>query len=139
MGVAVLTSRTRILFLILAAVAFVMLWLIYSPEHCLRRIDWVAVKVDDQAVPATVYLGNPTNRESEGVMLVHVPGGGNYFFSFDNEKYREASSQEFVRFYVGAWTFKSMLAGQFADPLPSQQMNEFRIASSNGHTVTVQF
>ena len=95
--------------------------------------------VDGHAMPATVYMGNPTGSEAEAVMLVHVPGVGNYLFSFDTEKYREASSREFVRFYVGAWTYKSMLAGQFGKPLPSQQMNEFRVATSNGHTVVVQF
>jgi hypothetical protein len=133
------SRRKRVLLVIPAAVAFVVLWLLYSPKHWLRRIDWATVKVDDHAVPATVYTGNPIGREAEAVVLVHVPGVGNYLLSFDTEKYREASSQEFVRFYIGAWTFKSMLAGQFGDPLPSQQMNEFRVASSNGHTVVVQF
>ena len=97
------------------------------------------VKVDDRVVPASIYIGNPTNSEAEAVSLIHVPGVGNYLFSFDTEKYREASSREFIRLPFGAWTFKSMVNGPFVEPLPSQNMNALRIKSSTGHNIVVQF
>jgi hypothetical protein len=130
--------RKPILALALTVIVLVVLWFVYSPEHWLRRVNLVTVKVDDRVVPASVYIGNPTNSEAEAVSLIHVPRVGSYLFSFDGEKYREASNREFIRLPFGAWTFKSMVNGRFAEPLPSRSLNELRILS-NGHIVIVQF
>ena len=119
------------------AVAACGLWFAYAPEHWMRRVEPV-VKVDERPVRADVYIGNPTLRENEAVALVHVPGVGDYFLSFDGESYRETSLQEFARVPGGAWTFRSMRKGHFSAPLPFLNVNEFRI-TSHGHTVTVQF
>ena len=114
-------------------------WFAYTPEHWMRQVAFGTVKVDDQPVRADVYIGNPTQSEAEAIALVHVPGVGDYFLNFDDEHYREASNREFVRLLGGVWTFKSMRAGHFGTSLPFRHPNELRIASSNGHTVTVQF
>jgi hypothetical protein len=122
-----------------AAVTCVGLWFGYSPEHWLRQITFATVRVDDRPIQADLYIGNPTYSEAEAIVLVHVPGVGDYFLNFLDEDYREASNHEFVRLPRGIWTFRSMRVGHFVTPLPSRNLNEFRIASSNGHTVTVQF
>ena len=134
-----LSKRKRAFFLTAVVITVIVLWLIYFPEHWLRRVDFVTVKVDDHLVEADVYLGQPTHSEAEAIALVHVPNIGSYFFNFGAEKYREASNREFIPLQIGAWTIKSMRVGRFAPPLPSREMNELQIASSNGHIVTVQF
>jgi hypothetical protein len=121
----------------LLVVAWV-LWLTYVPEHWMTRAGFGTVKIDGRTVSADVYIGNPTQSEAEAITLVHVPGVGNYFFSFEDENYREASDHEFVRVFGGAWTFKSMREGQFSAPLPFQNLNGFSV-SSRGHIVIVQF
>jgi hypothetical protein len=120
------------------AVAACALWFVSSPEHWMGRVDWPVVKIDDRLVRADVYIGNPTHWENEAIALVHVPGAGNYFLSFDGESYREASSQEFAHLPGGAWTIESMRKGHFSTALPFLNVNEFRVPS-HGHTMTVQF
>lgn len=102
-------------------------------------MDFSTVQVDDHAVPASAYIGNPTDNEAVAIVLVHVPSVGDYVFDFENEKYREAPKHEFIRLHFGALSLKSMRAGRFVAPLPFHNLNEFRIAASNGHTVKVQF
>jgi hypothetical protein len=123
----------------LAVAASLGLWFAYSPEHLLWHVNFATVSVDDHPVPASVYIGHPTENEADAIALVHVPAVGDYFLDFDGETYREASDQEFVRFKLGAWTCKSMHDGNFDAPLPFRHLNEFRFVSSNGHVVTVQF
>jgi hypothetical protein len=136
MGVA---KKSKIAVITLAFVAFVSIWFVYSPEHWLSRTTFATVRVDDHPARADLYIGNPTHREAESIVLVRVPGVGNFFLNFLDENYRETSSHEFVRLPRGIWTFRSMREGHFVAPLPSRNLNEFRIASSNGHIVTVQF
>ena len=113
-------------------------WLIYTPAHWLTPFTG-AVTVDERPVQADLYIGHPTNSEAEAIAFVHVPGVGDYFLDFEQEKYREASSSEFMRFKRGVWTFAPMNEGRFVPPLPFRGINEFRLPPSNGHTVTVQF
>jgi hypothetical protein len=129
--------------LVALAVAACGLWIAamlgsYSREHWMGRADWHVVKVDGRPVRADVYIGIPTHWENEAIALVHVPGVGNYFRSFDGENYREASSGEFVHLPGGAWTIESMRKGHFGTPLPFLNVDEFRVPS-HGHTLTVQF
>jgi hypothetical protein len=113
-------------------------WLIYAPAHWLTPFAG-AVTVDEHPVEADLYIGHPTNNEAEAIAFVHVSGVGDYFLDFDQEKYREASSKEFIRFKRGVWTLAPMNKGRFVPPLPFREINEFRLPPSNGHTVTVQF
>ena len=115
------------------------MWFAYAPQHWLRQVSFAAVTVDNHSVPADVYFGHPTNNQAEAVMLVHVPGTGDYFLDFGSEMYREASNHEFILMGPVAVTFKPMNTGPFRSPLPPQNLDQFRIASSNGHIVTVQF
>jgi hypothetical protein len=124
-------------FLLLALTAGAV-WLIYAPAHWLTPFSG-AVMVDEHPVQADLYIGHPTDSEAEAIALVHVPGVGDYFLDFKQEKYREASSNEFVHFKRGVWTFAPMNEGRFVRPLPFRGINEFRLPPSNGHTVTVQF
>lgn len=86
-----------------------------------------------------LYIGNPTHGEAEAIAFVHIAGVGDYFLNFEEEKYREASAHEFIRFKRGVWTFAPMNAGAFIAPLPFRRINEFHITASNGRTVAVQF
>jgi hypothetical protein len=113
-------------------------WLIYAPAHWLTPFTG-AVTVDEHPAQADLYIGHPTNSEAEAIAFVHVPGVGDYFLDFEQEKYRQASSNEFVRLERGVWTFAPMNEGRFGPPLPFRGINEFRLPPSNGHTVTVQF
>jgi hypothetical protein len=135
----VLSRAYRVALVIVGVTTSAVLWFVYAPEHWLRQVSFATVKVDGRLVQAEVYLGLPPQREAEAVALVHVPEHGDYFLDFDNETYRETSNREFIRLVRGAWTFKSMREGHFAAPLPFQNLNEFRIASSSGHIVSVQF
>ena len=76
---------------------------------------------------------------AEAIALVHVPGVGDYFLDFEEEEYREASNREFIHVGRSIWTLKPMRDGRFLSPLPFQRLNEFRIQSSNGQIVAVQF
>lgn len=127
----------------IASLAFLLtvlgLWSVYSPLHWMRRINFATVYVDSRRVAADVYIGHPTLREAEAIVLVHVPHFGEYFLDFEEEDYREASKREFVRLMGGIWTLKGMNTGQFRKPLPPGRINQFRLAASSGHIVTVQF
>jgi hypothetical protein len=71
------------------------LWLFYAPAHWLTPFTGT-VTVDEHAAQADLYIGNPTHREAEAIAFVHVPGVGDYFLDFEQEKYREASRHEFA-------------------------------------------
>lgn len=124
--------------LLLLALVAGSLWLFYFPAHWLTPFAGT-VTVDEHPAQADVYIGNPTNIEAEAIAFVHVPGVGDYFLDFEQEKYRAASSHEFIRFKRGVWTFARMNTGRFVAPLPFRKINEFQIATSNGHTIAVQF
>lgn len=127
---------------LLGNVILITLWVgvAYAPAHWLRKWDYGTVKIDGRPTPASIYIGNPTDSEAEAVVLVHVPAtAADYFISFEDEKVRTASAREYVRMPGGIWTFRSMREMVFTDPLPSRQINEFRIASPKGDIVSVQF
>ena len=124
----------------LTVVALVWLWWSYGPEHWLRRVtDFASVTVDGRPVQAEAFLGHPTDNEAEAFLLVNVSGVGNYLFNFEDEKFREISSNEFVRLHWGAVVLRPMSKGNWLEPLPSRDLNEFRIDSSNRHAITVKF
>ena len=113
-------------------------WFFYAPTHWLKPFTGT-VSVDEHPVESDLYIGHPTDNEAEAIAFVHVPGIGDYFLDFEQEKYRAVSSREFMRFKRGVWTFAPMNQGRFVAPLPFRRLNEFHIAASNGHTVAVQF
>lgn len=127
--------------LLLANILLLTMWfgIAYAPEHWLAREDIGTVTVDDHPVPAVIYIGNPRQSEAEAIALVHVPKVGDYFFDFGEETFREASKNEFIPLHYGAWTWKSMIHGQFRPPLPFRHVNECRIPLSDGRVVTVAF
>jgi hypothetical protein len=135
----VLSGKHGIALVIIGAVFCAGMWLKLAPEHWLEKMTFATVRVDDRPVRADVYFGHPTDNEAEIIALVRVPGVGDYFLSFEDEKYREALGREFVHLHRGVWTFKSMLDGHFLAPLPFRNLNEFRIASSSGHVIYIQF
>jgi len=126
------------LFLLLVVVS-ASLWFVYSPEHWLRRVDYGRVSIDGRQVPADIYFGNPTSDEAEIIALVHVAGAGDYFLAFSDEKVRAGNRSEYIRLFGGAWCYRPMREGGFVEPLPFQNLNEFRIASPTGHILSVQF
>ncbi len=132
------SKKYRIALATLADILLAVLWF-YSPDHWLSRITFATVSVDGRLVRSDLFIGNPAHSEAESIVLVHVPGVGDFFLNFLDESYREASDHEFVRLPRGIWTFKSIRQGRFVAPLHSVSLNEFRIASSSGHIVTVQF
>ncbi len=77
------------------------LWLFYAPAHWLTPFTGT-VTVDEHPAQAELYIGNPTHSEAEAIAFVHIPGVGDYFLNFEEEKYREASSHEFIRFKLPA-------------------------------------
>src|SRR6266702_5477648 len=113
------------------------LWLVYASAHWMAQVSWATVTVDERPVVADAYIGNPTENEAEAFLLIHVPELGDYLLNFDGENYREASSNEFARFYRHAWTFRSMDGGHFIRPLPPQTNNQFRFLS-HGHIMNEQ-
>lgn len=128
--------------LVLAGALIVSLWVGvgYAPAHYLRIIDFGTVSVDDRPVAAHVYLGHPTDMEAEAFALVRLEhGGGDYLLNFDPEKVRPASHSEYVRIPGGVWYLRPMQRGTFAEPLPSRELNQFRVRSSDGRVITVQF
>jgi hypothetical protein len=131
-------NRNRNYGIAVAIIVICALWFVYGPDHWMSRVTFGTVTVDDRPVPAEIYIGQPTHSEAESIVLVHVPNVGNYFFSFEDEDYREASNREFVRLPNGVLTFSSMRAGHFKAPLPFRKVNEFRVVS-HGHTVAVEF
>jgi hypothetical protein len=142
MAIAALAAPIGRWQLALASLLIVSLWICvgYAPAHYLRRVDGGSVAVDDQPAAASVYLGHPTDMEAEAFALVRLERGGDgYLLDFDSEKVRLASDLEYVRVPGGVWYLKSMQQGQFADPLPPRQTNQFRVRSRDGHVITVQF
>jgi len=127
------------LVIIVSTTCFCLWFVCFSAQHWLNRVDFVTVLLDDRPVQADVYMGHPTDNEAEVVALAHVPGVGDYFFDFDDVAFRKASAHEFIRFHRGVWIYRPMRDGSFSAVLPFQNDNEFRIASSNGHILTVQF
>jgi hypothetical protein len=124
-----------------ASALIVSLWVCvgYAPAHYLRRADFGTVTVDEHPVAAYVYLGHPTDMEAEAFALVRLERGGDYLLNFDSEKVRPASASEYVRVPGGVWYLRSMQHGTFAEPLPPQRLNQFRVRSNDGHVITVQF
>jgi hypothetical protein len=125
-----------------ASVLILSLWVCigYAPAHYLRRVAFVTVTIDDQPVAARVYLGHPTDMEAEAFALVRLEHGvSDYLLDFDSGKVRLASRSEYIRFPGGVWYLRSVQLGTFAEPLPPQQLNQFRVLSRDGHVVTVQF
>ncbi|MGH9514253.1 MAG: hypothetical protein ACRD3P_01060 [Terriglobales bacterium] len=108
------------------------------PSHWMRRVDFGTVHANDNSVPAEIYFTNP-NGEGEAVALVHLKTGNTYFLDFGTEKVRSASPSEYIRLFGGAWSFRAVPNGNFIAPLPSEKMDEFRIAAQNGQIVSVQF
>jgi hypothetical protein len=131
--------KSAIAILVLAAVVSVGLWVAYAPQHRLNKLAFVTVTVDGRPVRADVYIGQPTENQAEAIALVRVPGAGDYFLDFEEARYREASDHEFIRLGNNVWTLKSMRDGRFLALLPFEKLNEFRLHSSNGHTITIQF
>jgi hypothetical protein len=124
--------------LVLLLVACMSLLFFYLPKHWLKQVtDLGRVTVDGRSIQADMYLGHPTTNEAEAFLLVRIPGEGSFLFNFLDEDYREVSSREFVRLYRGAVTFKSMSTGPWARPLPPLKVDEFRVRSASGHTITV--
>jgi len=124
-----------------ASLLLVSLWIgvIYAPAHRLERIDLGEVTVNEHHVPAAVYIGQPTDMEAEAIALVHTSIAGDYFFDFGSEKVRTAGTHEYLRLPGGAWCFRSVRDMKFVEPLPSQRVNEFRVASPNGGILSWQF
>jgi len=54
------------------------------------------------------------NWEQSAISTQPVERVGDYFLDFEQEKYREASSNEFMRFTRGVWTFAPMNEGRAA-------------------------
>ena len=141
-AIAALAGGTGRWQLALASALIVSLWVCigYAPAHYLRRANFGTVTIDDHPAAADVYLGHPTDMEAEAFALVRMEhGGGNYVLNFDSETARPASESEYVRIPGGVWFLRSMQRGTFAEPLPSRQLNQFRVRSGDGHVITVQF
>ena len=125
--------------LLLLGIGLESLWLVYSPEHWLRRVDFGEVSVDGRQVPADIYFGDPNSSEAESVVIVHVPTDGDYFLDFGNEKVRTGDPSEYVHLFGGLWCYRPMSEGIFSEPLAPRNLNEFRIKSPKGHLVVMQF
>jgi hypothetical protein len=125
--------------LVLIIIACMSLLLFYLPEHWLRQVtDFATVTLDGRRVQADIYLGQPTTNEAEAFLLVRIPGEGSFLLNFLDENFREISTHEFVRLYRGVVTFKPMSGGPWVPPLPFLTVDELRIRSSNGRTITVK-
>jgi hypothetical protein len=125
--------------LLLIIVACLSLLFFYLPEHWLRQVtNFATVTVDGSRVQADIYLGQPTTNEADAFLLVRIPSEGSFLFNLLDEDFREISSREFIRLYRGAVTIKPMSTGPWVQPLPFLNVDEFRVRSSNGHTVIVR-
>jgi hypothetical protein len=134
-----MTVRVKIgIALVLIIVVGLSFLLLYLPNYWLRQFNISSVMVDDHPVQAYAYIGKPTDNEADAFLLVKIQGVGSFLFNFDEERFREVSSREFVQLYRGAFTFKPMSNGPWFAPLPSRNVNEFRVVSSNGHTIIVR-
>lgn len=125
--------------LVFANVLLCSLWvcIVYSQGHWLERVNFVSVDVDGKPVPASVYIGNPTDSEAEAIILVHVPEVGDYYLNLENDSFREASSRDRLRLRYGTWTFRSMREGRFRSLLPFLRVDECRIPLEDGRILTV--
>jgi hypothetical protein len=124
-----------LLFLVCAVLFFLLV-----PEHWLRRANnFATVTLDGRSVSADAYIGNPTMYESDAFLLIRTSGNGNYLFNFDGETFRPVSSYEFVPLHWAVFIFKPMSNGPWREPLPTKNINEFRVAAQNGHTLIVRF
>jgi hypothetical protein len=124
-----------VLFLVCTSLFFLL-----APEHLLRRMNnFAAVTLDGRPVNADAYIGNPTFYESDAFLLVRTGYKENYLFNFDDGTFRPVSSYEFVPLHWAVFTFKPMSKGPWRAPLPTKNINEFRVAAPNGHTLTVRF
>lgn len=124
-----------VLFLVCALLFFLLV-----PEHLLRRMDnFATVTVDGRPVNADAYLGNPTFYESDAFLLVRTGYKKNYLFNFDDGTFRPVSSYEFVPLHWAVFIFKPMSKGKWRAPLPTKNLNEFRVAAPNGQTLVVRF
>jgi hypothetical protein len=124
---------------VLIMVVCVSLLVLYLPDHWLRQVtDFATVTIDGSRVQADIYLEQPTTNQADAFLLVRIPGEGSFLFNFLDEDFREISSREFIRLYRGAVTLKPMSTGPWVQPLPFLNVDEFRVRSSNGHTVIVR-
>ncbi len=133
------STKKSLIGLALATVVCGLLWFFYVPEHWMTRVGFAKVSLDDRAVPADVYMGHPSDNEAQAYVLVHTSTAGDYFLNFEDEKYRNASADDFLRTPWGAWTLKPMPHGPWNSPLPFLQINEFRITASDGRVVKISF
>ena len=88
--------------LVVVPTALVSLWWFYRAEHLLIRVrDFATVTVDDRPVHADTYIARPTYYEADDILLVTIPGQGNYLVGLGEEKFREISRNEFVCLHWG--------------------------------------
>ena len=111
----------------------------YAPSHWLSEWNYGNVTIDGHPTTASIFIAHPWDSEAEAIVLVHVPAVSDYFLSFGEEKVRVAAEHEYIRVPGGVWSFRSLREMVFTEPLPSQQINEFRIASPRGGVVSVRF
>jgi hypothetical protein len=111
----------------------------YAPSHFLKEWSYGTVTVDGKSTPASIFIANPWDSEAEAIVLVPILAASDYFLSFGEEKVRVAEKNEYIRVSGGVWMFASPRNMPFAEPLPPQQNNQFRIRSTGGAVVSVQF
>ena len=93
--------------------------------------------IDGRPVQADVFIGHPTDNEADAFVLVHL-SGTNFLLNFDDEKFRTVQADEFVSLHWCVVFFKPVDKRNWLAPLPSQNLNEFRIPNGD-KVVTVQF
>ncbi len=127
--------------LLMANVALASLWIViaYAPAHWLRNVGPGNVRVDGKRIGATVFFGRPTDSEAEELAMVEIPGIGDYFLSFGEEKVKPAIRSEYLRLPYGIWVLNSLREMSLVEPLPPTSVNQFRIASPDGRVIEVQF
>ena len=68
-----------------------------------------------------------------------MKNGEDYFYNFGSEKVRKGSPSEYFHLFGGIWCYKTIPNGNFTEPLPYRTINEFRVATTNGRVLSVQF
>ena len=112
----------------------------FTPEHWLRRVPtFGTVTIDDRPVNADLYLGNPTINEADAFLLVRIRGTGSYLFNFLDETYHEVPSKDAIPLHWGAIVIRPMSEGPWVTPLPSKDIDEFRVVLSAGKILKVKF
>ena len=130
-----LATGTAAIVLVLIALCFYS-----SPEHWLRHVpNFATLTINGRRVEAESYLGNPTDNEADAFLLVKMDHRQAYLFAFEDEKYRQVATHEFVRLPWGAFLLSRMSRGPWQEPLPAIGMNEFSIKSSAGQLIVVKF